>query len=228
MESDAEGYAHLDRIAKEVEAGRHRDIVGGMWDHLGALQLAFLRERGLKPEHKLLDIGCGSLRAGIHFVDFLEPGNYYGFDSSDALIEAGFEQELAPLGLTHKLPRSNLATVSDFESSGWGVRFDFAIAQSVFTHMPFNKIRACLEKTSASMRSGGEFYATYFVAPDDHAWVAPFTHEPGGITTTGVSDPYHYRLLDLHTVGRSEHWVGEYLGNWGHPRAQKMMLYRRV
>jgi SAM-dependent methyltransferase len=227
MVADAESYSDLNRIAAEVEAGLHREVVGGMWEEIGAAQLAFLSKRGLKPEHRLLDIGCGSLRAGVHFVDFLEPGHYFGLDSSEALIEAGYSRELAALGLTEKLPRSNLVTSGDFDTSGWDVKFDFAIAQSVFTHLPFNRIRACLERLAPSMRCDGEFYATYFVTPDDHPWESPFTHTPGGIVTTGVSDPYHYRLADLSNACRSGEWDCEFLGDWGHPRSQNMMLYRR-
>ena len=45
---------------EQINAGIHRDMVGGMWDEIGRLQFEFLRARGLKPNHRLLDIGCGS------------------------------------------------------------------------------------------------------------------------------------------------------------------------
>ncbi len=49
---------------EQIDAGTHRDMVGGMWEEIGRLQFEFLRARGLKPSHRLLDIGCGSLRGG--------------------------------------------------------------------------------------------------------------------------------------------------------------------
>jgi hypothetical protein len=52
-------------LAERVSNGEHRAVVGGMWDELGALQLDFLRARGLRPDSRLLDIGCGSLRLGV-------------------------------------------------------------------------------------------------------------------------------------------------------------------
>ena len=42
--------------AAQIEAGAHRDFVGGMWQEIGKRQFDFLRQQGLSPEHKLLDI----------------------------------------------------------------------------------------------------------------------------------------------------------------------------
>ena len=39
--------------------------IGGLWDQMGQHQFDFLKKKGLKPQHKLLDIGCGSLRGGV-------------------------------------------------------------------------------------------------------------------------------------------------------------------
>ncbi len=49
---------------EDIDAGVHRDFIGGHWDLLGKLQLDFMRDQGLKPDQKVLDIGCGALRAG--------------------------------------------------------------------------------------------------------------------------------------------------------------------
>ena len=96
-------------ITKAASQGRHRSIVGGGWDAIGALQLSFLRAHGLKPEHTLLDVGCGSLRAGVHLVPYLNAGNYFGIDLNQSLLDAGFDKEIVPLKLEDKLPRKNLA-----------------------------------------------------------------------------------------------------------------------
>lgn len=219
-------YDNTDRIAAEVAAGRHRDIIGGLWDEMGQLQLDFLKGQGLKPEHRLLDVGCGSLRAGIHFVRYLDPARYYGLDVSQALLDAGYRNEITPLGLAARLPRANLLTVGDFNATSFGVPFDYAIAQSVFTHLPLNLVALALEETARVMKPGGTFFATFFRAPDDAHWSDRVTHQPGGITTTAVSDPYHYRLADMrHAAGPD--WEPVYVGQWSHPRGQQMMAYRR-
>src|SRR5689334_15595174 len=80
--------------AEGVKKLGHRTYVGGLWDELGQLQFDFLVNNGLKPQHYLLDIACGSLRAGVHFIPYLEVGHYLGIDKEEDLIQAGIEQEL--------------------------------------------------------------------------------------------------------------------------------------
>jgi hypothetical protein len=82
-------YYDQQTIKAAIERGAHRDVIGGMWDEIGSLQMDFLKANGLMPEHKLLDIGCGSLRLGVRAAEFLEPGNYWGTDLSSALLDAG-------------------------------------------------------------------------------------------------------------------------------------------
>ncbi len=75
--------------ADEIAGGQHKDFVGGMWDEIGDFQIGFLKARGLSPGHRLVDIGCGSLRGGVRFVSYLDRGGYYGLDINASLIEAG-------------------------------------------------------------------------------------------------------------------------------------------
>jgi hypothetical protein len=73
-------YFDTQHIREVVAAGQQRSIVGGEWDEIGRLQFDFLNGAGLKPRHVLLDVGCGCLRGGVHFVAYLERGNYVGID----------------------------------------------------------------------------------------------------------------------------------------------------
>ena len=41
----------------EIESGKHREFVGGIWEDMGSLQQAFLKQEGLLPGHKLVDVG---------------------------------------------------------------------------------------------------------------------------------------------------------------------------
>jgi 2-polyprenyl-3-methyl-5-hydroxy-6-metoxy-1,4-benzoquinol methylase len=111
----------------------HRNAVGGMWEEIWKLQFDFLVNQGLKPEMKLLDVGCGSLRGGVHFIQYLNTGNYYGIDINQNLIKAGYEKELDHQ-LQAKCPQGNLLVNGEFKASLLKVQFEFAIAQSVFTH----------------------------------------------------------------------------------------------
>ena len=49
---------------------------------------------GLQPKHRFFDIGCGSLRGGVHFIRYLDKNNYFGTDISSELIKVGIKKEL--------------------------------------------------------------------------------------------------------------------------------------
>ncbi len=57
----------------------------------GRTVFAELLELGLRPDQKVVDYGCGSLRIGQHCIDFLEPGNYVGLDVTDRFFRDGAE-----------------------------------------------------------------------------------------------------------------------------------------
>ena len=204
----------------------HRDAVGGLWDEIGRLQIDFLRGQGLRPGDALLDVGCGSLRGGVHFVAFLEPGRYYGIDKDAELIRAGLEIEIPRAGLAGRLSPDHLAVTDAFDGARFGVAFDVAWAQSVFTHLRAPEILRCLEQTARCVRSGGRFFASFFQCGEDPT--APVTHAPGGITTRHDQDPYHYRFRDLAALTEGLSWRAESIGEWSHPRGQRMLRFDRL
>jgi SAM-dependent methyltransferase len=203
----------------------HRERVGGLWDEIGRLQIDFLRGQGLRPGDRLLDVGCGSLRGGVHFVRFLEPGRYYGIDKDADLVRAGVEIELPRAGLAGRLDADHLLVTDAFEGARFGVSFDVAWAQSLFTHLRAPDIRRCLEQTARCVRPGGRFFATFFECGEDVA--APVTHHPGGVTTRHDQDPYHYRFRDLVALCSDLPWRAVNVGDWSHPRAQRMARFDR-
>lgn len=219
---------YYDRAAIEaqVKAGRHREIVGGLWEEIGQLQMNFLRSWGLKPSDRILDIGCGSLRAGVKLVEYLDVGNYFGTDINQSLLDAGYDLELKHVGLEHKLPRDHLICDGDFQFSRLPGSFRFALAQSLFTHLPANHIQLCLARLAPSVEPNGVFFATFFIVPDDHPIGAPFTHQHG-VKTFDNRDPFHYRSWQI--AGLCDHlpWYFELIGDWSHPRDQQMVIFRR-
>lgn len=219
-------YADLDIIAERVQSGKHRQVIGGMWDELGALQKRFLLEQGLQPHHRFIDMGCGSLRAGVPLTDYLDANRYYGVDISQDLLDAGYEREIIPAGLDAKLPRSHLAADADFDATGFGVRFDYGIAQSVFSHMPVSRLTDCLKALLPVYVEGGRFYVTYFERPADVAPDAPLPHDPGGVVTYPDRDPYDTTLDALHAATPAG-WRLDVLNHWDHPRDQRMALFVR-
>lgn len=209
-----------------VNSGRHRDVVGGMWDEIGHLQFEFLRDHGLRPEHKLLDLGCGCLRGGVHFVRYLEPGYYYGIDANQSLLDAGYDIELANSGLADRLPRENLQSNRSFDATMFRCQFDAVVSISLFTHLPANYLRTCLEQLAPVVAPGGRFFASFFLIPDEHPFSQPM-EQGAGITTTALADPYHYRRDDLFHACTGLPWSVHIVGDWNHPRNQRMVIFER-
>jgi SAM-dependent methyltransferase len=218
-------YFDNSKIASRVAAGKHRETVGGLWGELGALQLEFMKDQGLRPEHRLLDVGCGALRGGVHFVRYLDSGNYFGLDINESLLEAGYDLELAAERLGAKLPRSNLLLNGEFDLQSVEVNFDFALAQSLFTHLTFNRIRQCLTRVAQVMKEDGVFYATFFELPDGKPAAQPMRHHPGDIVSYDTQDPYHYSFADFEHAVRDLPWSLRYIGEWRHPRGQRMLAF---
>jgi len=208
----------------DIAAGKHRQHVGGAWDEIGRHQFDYLLAQGLEPRHRLLDVGCGAMRGGVHFAAFLDPGNYYGIDVNDRLLEAARRVELPAAGLTERVPAENLRVTATFESD-FGVGFDFALAQSVFSHLPLNHIRLCMFQVAKAMQPGGRFFATFFRAPDDLPYDA--TQRQVHVTTHPERDPFHYRVSELEWAAGVADWDFHYIGDWGHPRGQQIVELRR-
>jgi hypothetical protein len=215
-------------IREQLKLRTHRQIVGGWWEEIGALQFDFMKRRGLQPESLLLDVGCGALRGGVKFVEYLDRDNYFGIDISQSLLDTGYDQEISPRrDLADKLPQRNLKCIDNFEADSFGKQFDYALAQSVFTHLTFNSIRLCFEKLAAVVRLHGQFCATYFQIPDDQPSGIPQANQ-FGIVTCGYKDPYHYRVADFQHVIRGLPWALHDELEWGHPRGQRMLVFAKT
>lgn len=129
------------------------------WLALGQMQFDFLVEHGLQKEHRMLDIGCGNLRAGWRFIQYLDSGNYYGIDiSPDILISA--KKTLTSYELQEKLPHLTLThdLTFDFLPSG---HFDVVHAHSVFSHSPVEVIDECLANVGRILAPRGFFDFTF-------------------------------------------------------------------
>jgi cyclopropane fatty-acyl-phospholipid synthase-like methyltransferase len=215
---------HRQLTQEQIKAGSHRDMVGGMWEEIGRLQFEFLRARGLKPNHRLLDIGCGSLRGGLHAIEYLEDGHYYGLDINPSLIEAA-RHELKLAGLLHKHP--HLAVSDHFGLRQFRRKFDYVLAFSVFTHLFANHIIRCLTQAREALAPEGRFFATFFMAPHS-VHVASIVHQPGGVKTEYDRDPFHYSLEEIRAMATLASLSVETIGGWNHPRGQQMLMFSRL
>ncbi|MET1160982.1 MAG: class I SAM-dependent methyltransferase [Pseudoxanthomonas sp.] len=208
---------------QEIAAGAHRSFVGGMWEVIGALQFEFLREKGLRQAHSLLDVGCGALRGGLHSAAYLNPGRYFGIDINASLIRAA-QVELKAADLEDR--NVHLLVDGEFDFARFGEAFDFAIAMSVFTHIPMNDIVRCLVNMEKVLKPEGKFYASFFESSRS-AELSPLVHEPGGFVTHYDKDPFHYSFDEVRMLADLARLKVELVGDWGHPRAQRMLCFQR-
>ena len=193
----------------------HREYVGGLWAELGYLQFDFLYRAGLQPHHYLLDIACGSLRGGVHFIPYLESGHYLGIDKEEELIKAGVEHELGEEMLRLKQPR--FVVSNNFEFDKFGMQPDFALAQSLFTHLPAYLIERCFRSLRQVVHARSVFYATFFLRDKDTA--------PGNPDEPHDWGYFAYTRKQMENFGTLSGWSAHYIGEWNHPRAQKIVRY---
>jgi SAM-dependent methyltransferase len=218
------------RYYKILNPNWYKSAVGGWWEEAGKLQFDFLVEQGLRPEHHLLDVGCGSLRAGVHFIRWLQPGHYFGIDISKELLDAG-RGELKRNNLMYKNP--TLVQMGKFHFQSLNQEFDCALAVSVFTHLPLNSIIRCIINIEKVLARGGRFYATFFLNHEGKNNLEPIIHPRFGgpnITTHFDADPYHYDFETFKWVCEGTSLKVEYIGDWKQPGGadQKMLLFIKM
>jgi SAM-dependent methyltransferase len=206
----------------------HRDAVGGYWEEMGKLQFSFLLKQGLRSEQRFLDIGCGCLRGGLHSVEYLQTGHYFGIDIDQEILDAG-RKELTSHNLSNKRPV--LVQMDDFDFSKLGQNFDYALAQSVFTHLPLNNIIRCIVNVEKVLVQGGRFYATFFENPQGKFNLDPVMHPRADLPdfpTYFDKDPYHYDFETFKSIVGGTKLNIHYLGLWNHPWDQRMMVFEKL
>jgi SAM-dependent methyltransferase len=203
MKSDAARCA-------EAAVGSHTHA---SWLEMGQLQFDYLAGHGLQPGDRMLEIGCGNLRAGRLFVDYLDPGNYYGIDISPDILLAA-QRTVAEYGLQAKVP--HLTLVGDLKFSFLPpAKFTVIHAHSVFSHSPLPVIEECLAHVGRIMTSDAVFDFTFDRTEGDEHQV--------------LHEDFYYRTDTLIALADRYGLGAQYMADWaetGHPQA-KIRVTRR-
>lgn len=154
----------------------HRAFIGvpEHYDFIGAMVFCLLISVGLRQYHKLLDIGCGSLRIGRLFLPYLDKGNYWGIEPNDWLIDEGLQNELGQDIVSIKSP--HFVRSDKYDSIPESEVFDYMLAHSIFTHAPLSLVKYWLEFAQHHLSEKGVFVATFFLDEEDYEgseWVYP-------------------------------------------------------
>jgi len=175
------------------------------YDLIAAMTFNLLTTLGLRQHHSLVDIGCGSLRIGRLLIPYLNRGKYFGIEPAEWLVAEGIKQELGETVVQIKRPTFFFSDSPEtvFRAK---VPFDFALAQSIFSHCGLDLIKGWLSAVSRSLAPDGILLATFLPGDDDSpktGWVYP--------------ECVNYRAETLEEAAAEANLRFEIL-DWKHPR----------
>lgn len=200
-------------MADDVRRRTARGAVGTArpkrWRAMGKLQFQYLKANGLEPHHRMLEIGCGNLRAGWRFIRYLDAGNYVGLDISPEILLAA-QETIVERQLQEKRPVVMLVRGNGLAAlpSGW---FDVAHAHSVFSHTPLDVIEGYLADLSRVLKPDGFFDFTY--------------NRTDGDSWDFLQEDYYYSLETLTEVAARYGWEARPMPGWEH-KQDKIRLTR--
>jgi hypothetical protein len=198
------------------------------WAGAGQLQLDYLRAAGLAPHHRVLDIGCGALRAGAKIIAYLDPEHYYGIDSDQHKLDAGYELELAPLDLAKRCPRPHLNHSAKFRHAQiTEPQIDFGLCVSVMRGLSIGHVRFCLERVAGYFKPGAQLHMSYLELPPKRLFSAPYSNM-ARVVSYGVTPPVHFYRRDMEQAALNSPWRARYIGPWDHPDGEVMMSYEKL
>lgn len=180
----------MDTDVSHLPAGaRHYKAYVGpplQYDFMGATQFRLLCALGLRSRHRVLDLGCGSLRAGKLLIPYLDPGCYFGIEPNRWLIDDAIAAEIGNDMIAIKKPRFDHN--AEFRTDVFGETFDFIVAQSIFSHAGSDLIATALSNARRSLRPDGLMAATFIESDGDFAgsgWIYPecVAYRPNTILT---------------------------------------------
>ena len=148
------GDVHVSLGARSVQDERH--------DAAGKLILAHLIREGLRPDHTLVDYGCGSLRIGRHLVGYLQPDRYLGADVTERFYREGLANLDAELRETKRPRFQAIDAVWPREASAPPP--DFVISIGVLIHVPRGELGEYLDRVAALTGPTTRAYVSFFDA----------------------------------------------------------------
>ena len=170
----------------------------------------------LRPDDRVLDIGCGIGRMARPLVPVLRPpGSYDGFDIAEPGIrwcQAHYRDTPAPFRFEHAdvhnsvYNRAGRAIPETYTFPYGDGSFDLAIATSVFTHLLPEAADRYLGQAARVLAPNGRLFATWFVTEDNGPPPPPFSADPA-LAPAATSDP----AAPETAVAYPEQWLRERL-----------------
>ena len=144
---------HVRKLADDHPHGRAMSLaVGGDFEAVGLLEYHLLRQRGLKPEDTVVDVGCGSGRLACQLREYLT-GVYVGLDVVPELWQHAAKLCGRPDWKFYAAPGLRIP-----EPDGSA---DFVCFFSVFTHLLHEQTFKYLEDARRVLKPGGQIVFSF-------------------------------------------------------------------
>jgi ubiquinone/menaquinone biosynthesis C-methylase UbiE len=127
-------------------------IVGGQYHAIGILERSALLTHGLRPEHNVVDVGCGSGRLAVALRSYLT-GKFYGTDVLQRALDYAAEKCARP---DWEFVRTMEPVIPAPARSA-----DYVCFFSVFTHLLDEDIYRFLAEAKRVARPGGTILFSY-------------------------------------------------------------------
>jgi SAM-dependent methyltransferase len=164
----------IHRLRGDRTPPRGLSFVGrGDFEAVGREFAGFFRELGgLRPQDRVLDMGCGIGRMALPLTEYLEEGSYAGFDVGREMTRwcsrhitprhPNFEFSWVPVYNGKYNPFGTIPGMEfrfPFESD----TFDFAFATSLFTHLMRDDVRHYLAEAARVLKPDATGLFTFFL-----------------------------------------------------------------
>lgn len=192
--------------------------VGGRWfGH-------FTRIGGVRPDDRVLDVGCGCGRMAVPLLNYIsDKSGYWGFDITREGISwcnqriasrrSNFHFSLADIYNKHYHPEGRIPAV-EYRFPCEDCFFDFVFLTSVFTHVRAPEMNHYLSEIARVMKPGARCLMSFFLLNPD---AARFTE---AVPTLD----FKFKLKDCYSahedppeaaIAFDEHYVRSRLAAWG-------------
>lgn len=151
------------QVDKQLESGKPHATLGGNlkrgdFGSSGSRVYETLLDLGLKPEHTVVDYGCGTLRVGVHVISHLDPGNFWGMDIAEFLLDKGRDL-IGSEVVESKKP--NLGVIGpEFVEKAASTNPDFVYSIAVLIHVHPDEASEFFDNLGQLLAAGGTLYMT--------------------------------------------------------------------
>ena len=148
-----------------------------------------LVNKGIQPSDTLVDYGCGTLRLGALFIEFLEPDRYIGLDIDERILAMGRTQLSGEL-IDSKRPVLEVISQESLRRAA-ARQPRWVCSKGVLQHIPPEELNEYFENISYLVHVGatGFIYARIAEKSKRHSpktWLHDFNHLKAAANRNGM------------------------------------------